>query len=118
MRDQHRLGALHVSVRRHDGVTGAFRLTNEGGDEIGKGGADGVETAAGEEAQVGGDLLVTAASGVQLVTGVADEGDQFLLDELVNILNAGFVEVSRLLDNGESIEDLAFLGGGKDTRAR
>ena len=47
------------------------------------------------EAQVGGDLLIAAAAAVQLVAGIADQSDQLLLDEVVDVFRLGVVEKLR-----------------------
>ena len=45
------------------------------------------------ETQIGRNLLVAAAAAVQLVSGIADQRDQLLFDEVMHIF--GFVVVEK-----------------------
>ena len=66
MRNQHRLGTLQVSVTGHHRVAGGTGLLDQ---RIGPGGQSILHKAdlfAHIETEVGGNLLIAAASGVQL----------------------------------------------------
>ena len=64
---------------------------------------DFVAGGAHEETQIGGDLLVAAASGVQFERGLADDLLQVFFDEVVNVL--GLFVVQKLQPGyGESLQ--------------
>ena len=52
----------------------------------------GVDALAHEEAEIGCDLLVATASGVQLVAGGADQRGELLFHEVVDVLGFRIVE--------------------------
>ena len=81
-----RLGALQVRVAGHEGVAGVFGELDQRLRPGGQRGDVVVDLRADVEAEVGGDLLVAAAAGVQLETERADALDQRELDEVVNVL--------------------------------
>ncbi len=66
MRYQHRLGALQVGVSRHDILACRFRLLHELADKLDQQLRNLVDLLAYIQPQVGGNLLVAAAAGVQL----------------------------------------------------
>ena len=55
----------------------------------------GVDALAHEEAEVGRDLFVAAASGVQFVAGRADQRSELLFYEVVNVFGFGIVQKFR-----------------------
>src|SRR6202789_4421886 len=113
MRDEHRLRTLKVCISRHDGVIGGFGEGYQCGKPLLKAMQRGVNTVAHEEAHVGGDLLVTAAAGVQLERESTNLFGQLELDEVVDVFglwgggNDGRAEL--LL--GGLVVDLAAGGG-------
>ena len=89
--DEHGLGALQVGVAGHDGFAGGVGLLDEG---VGPGGErvdDELDVIADVEAQVGGDLLVAAAAGVELEAERADALDEFEFDEVMDVFGGGVV---------------------------
>ena len=79
-------------------------------------GGDGVEAVADPELQVGDDLVVSAAGGVQLAADVADAVDQRGLDVHVNIFAFDGEREASLGDLGPDFQQalhsfFAFLGG-------
>jgi hypothetical protein len=81
-----------VCVSGHRCGAGVFCPIDEGCDEFRNLLADFVASGAHVETEVGGDLLVAAASAVQLISGIADQGDQLLLDKVVNVFSFGVVD--------------------------
>ena len=53
-----------------------------------------------EEAEVGRNLLVAAAPGVQLVASGADQRDELLFDEVVNVFGFRIVEIPETIRRG------------------
>ena len=86
---EHRLGRLEVGEPGHDGVrTGGPAGPDQGVDQPGQG-LDGVGAGLLEpQVQVGGDLVVAAAAGVELAPGRADQLGQAALDRAVDVLVA------------------------------
>ena len=73
---------------------------------------------ADEEAEVGRDLFVAAAAGVQFVAGIADQRGELLFDEVVDVFGFGIVEKLRRRFGAEAdfLQRFHYLGklfGGK-----
>ncbi len=86
MREEHGLGALEMRIGRHHrgfGILCLFKERERPCSELRDGGVDGVTD---EEAEVSGDLLVAAATRVELEGDVADFGGEGELDEVVDVL--------------------------------
>jgi hypothetical protein len=79
MRDQHRLGPLHVGIGRHGCraclVCAIDKCCNQFRNRL----ADLIAFRAYVQPQVGGNLLIAAAPAVQFVSRFADQNDQLLL---------------------------------------
>ena len=91
MRHQHRLGTLQVRVGRHRAFAGNVGLVDEFTSKLDQQIAYGINLLANIEPQIGGDLLVAAASRVQLVAGFASQFHQARLDVVVHILDRRIV---------------------------
>ena len=96
MRDQHRLRRLQVGVRRHRRVARGLGTRQHRLDPIGQQVLQRVDALAHKEAEVGRDLLVAAASGVQLVSGRANQRGELLFNEVVNVFGFGIVQKRRV----------------------
>ena len=96
MRDEHRLGPLQVRVARHHSVAGVARLLDQRSGPRGEAVDDKLDLRAHIEAQVGGNLFVAAAAGVQLESERADALRQLEFDEVMNVLGGGVVAHLRL----------------------
>ena len=92
MRDQHWFRALQVRVRRHCSLTNLFGAIKNGRNQRRKLFTDFVAAGAEVQAEIGRNLLVAAASAVQLIASVPDQSDQLLLDEVVNVFGLGIVQ--------------------------
>ena len=66
MRNQHRFSALHVRIAGHDSIAGGFGLLDQRTDPDDQGIEGEADLFAHIEAQIGGDLFVAAAAGVEL----------------------------------------------------
>ena len=98
MRGQHRLGPLHVRVAGQDHVgVGSQRPTNAR-CRSDKPPIDLVDRLADPQSQVGRDLIVAAAGGVQLAADVAEAIDQGLFDVHVDVFQFGAERESPLLN--------------------
>ena len=86
VRDQHRHGAAHVRVRRHQRVARPLGLVGKRGDRRPQLLLQQRNAAAQVQPQVDRHLLVARAAGVQAAAGVADARDQLALDEAVHVL--------------------------------
>ena len=95
MPDQHRLGSLQMRVRRHGSVRRLFRAIREHAAQFSQFVPQLIDRRAHVEPQIGRNLLVTAAPAVQLVSGFADQRDQLLLDEVMNVFRFIVVEKRR-----------------------
>ena len=108
--EQHRLGPLEVGVAGQVGVAGRLgpgqQHVLQGDDEPG----DGDQLALAPQPQVGGDLVVAAAGGVQLGAGGAGELGDPALDGGVDVLVA--------LDERERVRRPAPPRPGRARRAR
>ena len=91
VRHQHRLRPLHMRVRRHGRVAGGFRLVHELADELAHLLRDGVDLRAYVQAQIGGNLFVAAAAGVQLVADFAGKLHQPRFDVVMDVFDGRIV---------------------------
>ena len=96
MRDQHRFGALQMRVSGHGRFTGAPGLGEQRRDQLFQVCGRGTARLAHEQPQIGRDLLVAAAPGVQLEAGFADRLGQLLLDEMMHVFGIGFLAAAAL----------------------
>ena len=113
---QDRLGPLQVRVAGQDQVAVPLGRGDEGPLQVGEPPVDPVEGVADPELDVGADLVVAAAAGVQLAADVAEAVDQRGLDVRVDVLALEHEREAPLLDLGPDIRQaphnlLAFLGG-------
>jgi hypothetical protein len=113
--EEDRLGPLQVGVAGQVGLTGSGRPRQEDLLQVEHPAGDGEQLPLGVEAQVGGDLVVTAAAGVQAGADVAGDLGHPALHRRVDVLVArGEGEAARreLLAHSRqgSEEDLA-VGG-------
>ena len=114
MRNQNRLGTLHVSVAGHHRIAGGASLLDQcigPHDERIKSERN---LLAHIEAQVGGNLLVAAAPGMQLEAKRADALDQLEFDKMMNVFGRRMIAHQRLAGfrcvlGGNCIERLAEL---------
>ena len=86
VRHQHRHGAAHVRVRRHQRVAGPLGLIGERRDDRAQLLLQQRNAAAQVQPQIDRHLLVARAAGVQAAAGVADARDELALDEAVHVL--------------------------------
>ena len=113
MRDADGLRLLQVRVGGHDGVVMSFCLLQKRGAEFDDCGACGGGMVAEEEAKIGRDLLVAAASGMELEGSVSDEGGEGALDVVVHVFAFRIADRQRCraLDRVESLDDgCSFIG--------
>ena len=89
MRREHGLGALQVRVAGQDDVEVAVAAVDEGLLQVEQSRVDAVEGVADPEPQIGGDLIVAAAAGVQLAADIAQALDERLLDVHVDVFELG-----------------------------
>ena len=74
-----------MSVGRHRRISRLFRAVKKDTETICQVSSHLIGCGPNIETKVGCNLFVTAAAAVQLVAGIANEGDQLLLDEVVHI---------------------------------
>ena len=98
MGGQHRLGPLHVGVAGQDHVGVGVAAADEGPLQVDQPLVDLVDGLADPEPQIGGDLIVAAAGGVQFAAHVADAVDQGPLDVHVDVFQFGAEREAALLD--------------------
>ena len=89
MGDEDGFGALEVGVGGHDGVARGFACSTSAVAHAAMCAEQDVDRSADEEPEVGGDLLVAAAAGVELEAEVADGFGEAQLDEVVNVFGLG-----------------------------
>ena len=89
MRKQNRLGALQVGVARHESLACKFSLFKQCRLQIFECRIQLQEWLQHPQAEIGGDLIVAAASRVEFACGHADQLCQAALDGGVNILVGG-----------------------------
>ena len=85
MAERDGLGDLQVREARHDRVGVLFREVEQRAAQVVQQAADAVDLAAQPQADVGRDLVVTRAAGVQALAGVADQRGQARLDVQVDV---------------------------------
>ena len=95
VRDQHRLGPLQMGVGGHGGASRLFSPVERNAQPVRQIGAHLVDRGPHVKTQVGRDLLIAAASAVQLVAGVADQHDQLLLDKVMHVFGFAVVQKRR-----------------------
>ena len=83
------LGHLQMGEAGHDPVGALFGLSEEGPHQGGQAKDRRVALVADPKAEVGGDLVVAAASGVQAFAGVADQVGQSGFDVEVDVFKVG-----------------------------
>ncbi len=110
----HRLGGLQVGEAGHDHLGVLLGLRQQALLQAGDLFDDHVDLVAQPQADVGGDLVVAATPGVQLLAGDADAVGQARLDVHVHVFQidapvelAGF---DLALDLGEAVDDRVALG--------
>src|SRR5207302_9898573 len=83
--------------------------------EVDECGACGGGMVAEEEAKIGRDLLVAAASGMELEGSVSDEGGEGALDVVVHVFAFRIADRQRCraLDRVEPVHDCSALFGGE-----
>ncbi len=117
MAEGHRLGGLQVGEAGHDGVGFGLGETQQTLLQTSDFAEDHVDFVAQPEADVGGDLVVAAASGVQLLADDADAVGQARLDVHVHVFQVHApVEGAGLdlaLDVLQVGDDLVALGIGQ-----
>ena len=79
------LATLHVRVRGHSCISCLFSAINNDRNEFRQRCASFIASSPNIYPQIGCDLLIAAATAVQLVAGVADQHDQMFLDEMVDV---------------------------------
>ncbi|MNV18981.1 hypothetical protein D3C71_1098220 [compost metagenome] len=113
----HWLGGLQVGEPRHDAGGFALRLLQQAFLQASDFGQDQVDFVTQPQADIGGDLIVTAAAGVQFFTGHADAVGQPRLDVHVDVFKVDApVELAGLdftLDGLQAIDDAVALGIGQ-----
>jgi hypothetical protein len=86
VRYQHGLGTLQVRIRRHHRIPSTLCLLDKPLHPCREMPEQNLAAKANVQAQVGGNLLVAAASAVQLQAKIADRLDQLHLDEMMDVL--------------------------------
>ena len=87
MRHQNRLRPLQMRVSRHCILTGIFCLLHEFANQLRQHSRYRIDLIADIQSQVGRNLLVAAAAGVELVTHFTNQLHQSLLDEMMHIFD-------------------------------
>ncbi len=103
-----RLRHLQVGEARHDGVGVTFREIGQGAAQAAQQGQDVVDGGAHVQADVGRDLVVARAAGVQALAGIADQFGQALLDVQVHIFQVEQPFEAAGLDLGPDLGHAAF----------
>ncbi len=116
--EAHRLRHLQVGEAGHHEFGVALGLVDQHALHLGEQAGQGVDLLAQPQPQVGGDLVVAAAPGVQALAGVADELREPRLDVEVHVLElelpvecAGF---DFLRDLGQAALDVGKVGRADD----
>ena len=108
-----RLGSLQVGKAGHDGVRFALGQVHQSGLQTGDLAQDGIDGIPQIETDVGGHLIVTGASGVQLLAGNADALGQSCFNIHVHVFQfhrPGELAVANFLANGlQAVDDLGFF---------
>ena len=113
MRRQHRLGPLQVRVAGQDHVALALGGVDQGRLQFDQAAVDAVDGVAHPELDIGDDLIVAAAAGVQLAADVAEPRDQGLLDVRVDVFEldrkrklAAFDLAADVVEGGDDLRRL------------
>ncbi len=75
-----------MSVGGHRRISRLLRTVKKSTETIRKINSHLINCSPNVEPQVGGNLLITAAAAMQLVSGIANQDDQLLLNEVMYIL--------------------------------
>ena len=107
-----------MRIRWHSRVASSVGARKDCLDPIGNQVLQRVDAVAHEEAKVGRNLLVPAASGVKLIPRCADLHSELLFYEVVNVFGFGIVEKRRVRlgaasDFSQRFHDLGKFFGGK-----
>ena len=120
--DEDGFGALQMRISRHDRIARSFCLGEKSLGPFGELADQRFDAVADVEAQIGGDLLVAAAAGMELQTERAHGFRQAQFDEMVDVLSlrivADLVELRRVIraDGFERADDPVALVGGENAR--
>ncbi len=111
---EHGFGALQMRVAGHDGVTCGTCLLDQRAGPVCKTASGLLNAVPDVEAQVGGDLLVAAAAGVQLEAQRANALKQIQLDKMMNVFGGCMIAHRSLAGfggvvDGDCIERIAEL---------
>src|SRR5436853_7928019 len=85
-----------MCVRRHRSSSGTFGFLEDDLDKVNQFALQVVDCFAHEQAQVGSDLLVAAASGMQLQSNVASQFGQSALEKMMDVLRLAVFEKMRV----------------------
>ena len=118
MGEEDGLAALEVGVTGNDGVRAAFAGFDEGALEVSDIGGEAVDGVFAVEADIGGDLVIATAGGVEFGAGGSDAGGEVGLDVHVDVLEGGLeLEVAVfdfVLDLEKAFFDGGAFAGGED----
>src|SRR5258708_5030792 len=115
-----RIRRLEMRMRGHDRRLRFFRARDQHFKEVGNDGAQLVDIFADEQPQIGGDLFVAAAAGVEFFAGLADQIDELLLHEVMDIFGLVIVQIAGVFlgvprNSGETFDDPVPLLGGQNS---
>ena len=96
VREGHRLGALQVGITRHHRVLVVLRGLHQRALQLTVSRQQFANGIFAPQLQIGGDLVVTAAAGMQLFTQLADFVDKFAFHPAVNIFSIAFEDLLRV----------------------
>jgi hypothetical protein len=113
------LSALQMRVAWQDDVEIGGAPADEGGLQLAQQDIDAIDGVADVELEVGGDLIVAAAAGVELAADVAEPRDERGLDVHVDVFQLGAEGEGAALEFGEDVvegrRDLVAFAGGEQT---
>ncbi len=119
MAEGDRLGHLQVGEARQDGVGVLFGQVQQRPAQCAQQADDGVDLAAQPQADIGGDLVVARAAGVQALAGVTDQRGQACFDIQVNVFQVELPLEAAGLDLATDLRhaalDLGAVGLGDDS---
>ena len=95
MADQNRFRSLQMRIGRHGRIRGLFRAIHQDAAQFREFVPQLINRRAHVQSQVGRNLLIAAAPAVQLVSRFADQRDQLLLDEMMNVFRFTVVKKCR-----------------------
>src|SRR5438270_4709347 len=96
VRPEYRLRSLQMRVRRHRSSSGTFGFLEDDLDKANQVALQVVDCFAYEQAQIGSDLLVAAASGMQLQSNVTGQFGQPALEKMMDVLRLAVLEEMRI----------------------